>query len=428
MKLLKKMSAFVVAFTFLFVFSIKANAAEKEYKVGDKVLFGDFGGHVIEDSSSSSNTVKVFVDGWNKTPDEWYKFWNSKLADSLSGKWDLSKVESVYKASLDNLTGVSFRDIGFNDLKSYVTLYPLKFTWSTDKSITTYDENNSTNELMELVYIKDNVDSWIIYPNIYSHEAKIEYKCIENGTLTSENVSTASTCNQYVLGVYQTNYLNSTTNTLYQMFMPYNNWYNYHKNHYRAMIEYYHYNATADNAKYVSEAPEGQLYGEEVLPYQVITLNKSDLDEIIECPEVNKNFTVNYVWKSNSGDEKTTRNYSYNSGNGTKLDFIPEREGYIFDGWYTDESLKTQVNIVNPNEKKDTNSCVTGYGDITVYGKWTKSEVKTTTTTTTKVVSKDGGNVVNNPNTGDNIILYFIIGLGLITGTILLSKKLKSAK
>ena len=189
MKLLKKMSTFVVALTFLFVFSIKANAAES-YKVGDKVLFGDFGGHVIENSDSNSNTVKVFVDGWNKSKEDWESYWDKKLQkDGVTSGiyWDTDKIDNVYKSQIKNLNNYAL------DGTNYEMIVKLLGVESND-----YGEYviSSDSELVKKY-------SWLFNSNIYGGELKNihHFKCNE----VRSDFGETEECGQYV-GTYLVRY------------------------------------------------------------------------------------------------------------------------------------------------------------------------------------------------------------------------------
>lgn len=56
---------------------------------------------------------------------------------------------------------------------------------------------------------------------------------------------------------------------------------------------------------------------------------------------------------------------------------VPEKEGFIFEGWFYDEALENAVSASNsidikPVAKKDKKDCTVGYEDINLYAKWTK--------------------------------------------------------
>lgn len=97
---------------------------------------------------------------------------------------------------------------------------------------------------------------------------------------------------------------------------------------------------------------------------------------------------------------------------------IPTKDGYTFDGWYSDSSLQnkigdTKTSALNIKQVFDVNACLTGYEDVTIYAKWTK-------------INEPIIEEVTNPDTGDNIIIYCVCGLILIVGCGLVIKKLSS--
>ncbi len=54
---------------------------------------------------------------------------------------------------------------------------------------------------------------------------------------------------------------------------------------------------------------------------------------------------------------------------------IPERNGYIFDGWYYDSKFTKKVDAtstlyITPQPIYEKENCVRGYKDITLYAKW----------------------------------------------------------
>lgn len=67
-------------------------------------------------------------------------------------------------------------------------------------------------------------------------------------------------------------------------------------------------------------------------------------------------FTVKY--ESNGGT--AFEDESYGKGKLLKLDKVPEREGYIFEGWYSDEALTKKV------------TSITIGADVTLYAAWTE--------------------------------------------------------
>lgn len=61
----------------------------------------------------------------------------------------------------------------------------------------------------------------------------------------------------------------------------------------------------------------------------------------------------------------------------------PEKEGYVFDGWYFDRFLKRRVSgtstlSISPRKSVNEEGCEIGYKDIFLYAKWVKEGEKTT--------------------------------------------------
>lgn len=88
---------------------------------------------------------------------------------------------------------------------------------------------------------------------------------------------------------------------------------------------------------------------------------------------------------------------------------VPSKEGYIFAGWYYDEEFTNEVSDLTFIQNFDENGCLVGYEDIVIYAKWEK---------------KNETPKVDNPETGDNIILYVGVGVILLAGCIVVIKKL----
>ena len=58
---------------------------------------------------------------------------------------------------------------------------------------------------------------------------------------------------------------------------------------------------------------------------------------------------------------------------------VPDRDGYIFDGWYYDSSFKRRVDISNtfdmvPRPIRKIDGSVIGFQDIHLYAKWLKKK------------------------------------------------------
>lgn len=88
----------------------------------------------------------------------------------------------------------------------------------------------------------------------------------------------------------------------------------------------------------------------------------------------NKTFNVNFYVNG-------ALNKSVNVKLGGTVDLSKlVKEGYTFDGWYKDSSLKTKAISINPVATYDANNCITGYKDINLYGKLTKNPTPVVTT------------------------------------------------
>ena len=123
--------------------------------------------------------------------------------------------------------------------------------------------------------------------------------------------------------------------------------------------------------------------------------------------EVNKNVKITYVI-----DENESKSTTVNITDNVQL-LTATKEGYTFEGWYYDEKLTNKVNDLTFVQQFDEKDCLIGYKDITVYAKWSKIE-------------KDEPVVPEpeNPDTGDNIVIYGICGVILLAGCALVIKKL----
>ena len=60
---------------------------------------------------------------------------------------------------------------------------------------------------------------------------------------------------------------------------------------------------------------------------------------------------------------------------------IPEKEGYTFDGWYSDKKLTKKIDYTNTKDIKaipeyDEDKCMIGYKDITLYASWSDVQLR----------------------------------------------------
>ena len=76
---------------------------------------------------------------------------------------------------------------------------------------------------------------------------------------------------------------------------------------------------------------------------------------------------------------------------------IPEKEGFTFDGWYSDKKLTKKIDFTNTKDikavpKYDKDKCMTGYKDITLYANWSDVQLR---------VEEDNNNTVSSqPRSG----------------------------
>ena len=376
------MSTFVVALTFLFVFSIKANASES-YKVGDKVLFGDFGGHVIEDSDSNSNTVKVFVDGWNKTPEEWQEYWTNKFINS-DGYINYSDIDMVgiIKNSVNNKNGFDISYANINDLKSVINIS--KYTYEY-----TYEYNGETHiGTKDFYYTNSEIPSWLLEDNYNLYGSNNFRFCFDDGceifkhspfTVKVSNYPSetfwADKPGPLVYGLSyvvtdQDDYnmaILSSIDEFEKKCKGYEGW---------ASFDTYGCNLI-DKINFLYKIGFGNVTFEnlgvqgtdlrhifsQAKGYILVILDKSNI-EIEKCSDYSENYKITY--ETNGGDKIDAVSVT-----GNKELTIPKREGYIFDGWYTDSTFKNKVSSITPTQKK-TDTCIQGFNDVTVYAKWKK--------------------------------------------------------
>ena len=60
---------------------------------------------------------------------------------------------------------------------------------------------------------------------------------------------------------------------------------------------------------------------------------------------------------------------------------IPEKEGFTFDGWYSDKKLTKKIDFTNTKDIKaipeyDDDDCMIGYKDITLYANWSDVQLR----------------------------------------------------
>ena len=97
-------------------------------------------------------------------------------------------------------------------------------------------------------------------------------------------------------------------------------------------------------------------------------MDKSNLTKVVDkCSDYSDSYKITY--ETNGGDKIDAVSVTGNKNLAT-----PKRDGYIFDGWYTDSNFTTKVSSITPTEKR-TDTCIKGFNDVTIYAKW-KRELK----------------------------------------------------
>ena len=121
------------------------------------------------------------------------------------------------------------------------------------------------------------------------------------------------------------------------------------------------------------------------------TITESDGSTISNSSKITQIHTVTYELNGGSTDEDTT--VDVENGNTLTKPTNPTKDGYTFDNWYSDSAFTTVF---------DFSESITS--DMTLYAKW--NEV-TSTDDTTNVLGET--EVVNNPETLDNITIYLLM-------------------
>ena len=396
---MKKFSIILLVFLFTIVGLPNANAESYEsYNIGDAVIFNGIGGHVIEDSDSSNSTVKVLVDGWNKTKDEWGEtfsinydiveagstyetyFTGSSLPEYIESNLKDKSNYKIEKANLDLLD--KFVDLGkyFTDWElsvGVVIFYGYNYEvignlpeFMLSKNINIYGHSR---ELPNIDNIKGN---YYAYPGYSDDEESESFYYV-----SSERISDGVT--------------NQTGNDIDKIE-------EFEKQVEKKYCEY----GICD--KQVINAVEAAIY--------VVTLSKTNIDSVertkvkyeydnsvtichndvwcnlcelledkkeeeLKCEnDIDKNFTINY--NSNGGSEIETLKTTFNGDSNISL-AQPTKDGFIFAGWYYDENLTNKVKEIKSSEgnvlynldvpkKYDESGCHIGYYDVTLYAQWEK--------------------------------------------------------
>lgn len=143
-----------------------------------------------------------------------------------------------------------------------------------------------------------------------------------------------------------------------------------------------------------------------LIDYEDVVLYGQWVKNEIACDVVEEKFTISF--NTNGGNKIDSIDIKKGIDTTKKIE-KPVRDGYEFNGWYLDEKLTQKVTFktlgdIKPEKYVDSNGCIVGYKNISLYASWTKNE--------------------HNPNTSDNIIIYISLGLLLIMGSIVITKKL----
>lgn len=399
-------------------------AGYDSYKIGDAVIFGEIGGHVFEDSDASSSTVRVFVDGWNKTKSEWDAWWEEYAKTKGKSVEDVIFYNFDWENNIKNKTNFSHTVATIYDLDKFVDVnfIPKKYWGSSTEPITVISngpvryesyisgtaEINGINGLSTIIYVidnKENLPMWMYADNINFY-----------GSAFSDNKDRNLGCDGYdrcYIRSYQykdninyeeyltTGYFNiALTNDFYFGLAPRvldngtddeNGWVHQFVSYIpivtidksnidsveRATKTYKYDNSVGQVITYhntgvyeESKPNEENKPSEESKPSEEVKPSEETKPEKIDkCKdiEVNKTYKINYITNGGNDLEVETKD-SQNVNLQT-----PNKDGYVFEGWYYDEALSSKA--TSPlvlKENKNDDGCVTGYSDITLYAKWIK--------------------------------------------------------
>ena len=412
---MKKFSIILLVFLFTIVGLPNVNAESYEsYNIGDAVIFNGIGGHVIEDSDSSNSTVKVLVDGWNKTKDEWgetfsvnydlggldYIFSGSSLTEYIESNL---KDKSNYKIEMANVKlldkFVDFKSVKYGDAWGDGSIIGNLPEFMLSKNINIYGhskilvEHLGTRNHWGFAYYSypgyvSNTDDYTgnlmhvseILLSGYRHGATIDdigdvgddidkikevQKQIAQDMeidLNSEITQTHTPAAIYVVTLSKTN-IDSVE---------------------RTKVKYKYDNSVTVCSNYYFKDLTGYIYCDKnagLYGYGNSTNQDEDKQEELKCEnDIDKNFTINY--NSNGGSEIETLKTTFNGDSNISL-AQPTKDGFIFAGWYYDENLTNKVKEIKSSEgnvlynldvpkKYDESGCHIGYYDVTLYAQWEK--------------------------------------------------------
>lgn len=132
--------------------------------------------------------------------------------------------------------------------------------------------------------------------------------------------------------------------------------------------------------------------------------------------EYDKTFNVNYYV-----DGKLEKNVEVNINEDVDLSSLT-KDGYTFNGWYTDKELKNKALVVTTVEIRDEKNCITGYKDVNLYAEFTKDKVEVEPTPEPE--QPEITPEPENPETSDNIFVFIGLGFVLVLGSCVVAKKL----
>ena len=185
-------------------------------------------------------------------------------------------------------------------------------------------------------------------------------------------------------------------------------------------------NDELDTAKYTYDSETGEI----VIPKENIT------GEIITIEATALKITYKLTLDSNEGefsDGKTKLEFD----DVTKCDMTvieePIKEGYIFKGWYTEKNGGTSIEIIMSSEEGINE-------DIIFYAQWEEKSTSNESNETQQPIEENNNNeldnnntgntnsgvdnnteLVNNPQTSDNILIYVVMLLTSVLGIIVIT-------
>ncbi len=529
---MKKFSIILLGFLCAIIGLPNVNAESYEsYNIGDAVIFNGVGGHVIEDSDSSSDTVKVIVDGWNKTKKEWFDYWNGLICPGKTSNCDLysyvkdrNVIAELIGIDIET-EGVDLADLDkFLDFENYS--YEVEDWWA--GTVVVNDPK-----------IKGDIPSWLLSSNIniygfsgYTRDQRYAPALADYGFMLGSGFA-GSVNDDGTITTHANGIMESWWQSLSKTNIPKNLITSVE----RTKTEYKYDNSVTICGNSLCEESNTPESGEGEKEDENVTTPDEDEKEESKCETVvDKSFTINYNSNGGNAIESLKTTIAGDSEMSLGLE-QPTKGEFVFAGWYYDEKLTDKVKetklgeglvlySLNVSKKYDENDCHIGYGDLTLYAKWEKtyeeSDVKLVGTDSSisnvsklnvvKIEEKeslekilnsklstfeayeidlldekgekvqptgkvklmlpipkeldkeklaayrvdgeklveydvlvDGDSaiietdhfstyilgekvVVNNPDTGDNILLYFGLGLIAIIGSLVVVKKLKSVK